>query len=675
MNINEVYVPEDIKYISDWKGYLLPSGHSIIDKDICGCGFTEFCIRQDNPENVILCSPRIVLLENKIKQHPGETNIFYFKTEFLKEKFREINKIRKSDLLNHNKEYMGYISGVIRSHYLTCSMSKVPCKILCTYDSFHTIKDILGESIKYFKVVVDEFQSIFLDAFFKSSVENSFFTSLQGIPNVSYVSATPMLSEYLAEIPGFNNIPYYKFVWPSSKVTKAKIYERWVSDVVKEALNIIDVYKNDRKILFRPSKNINGNKVISKEVVFYINSIQMIRTIITKAKLEPSECNIICADTKINRKAVRKIRSLQGTINSGNVFTIGTVPLKNEPRKMFTFCTRTTYLGADFYSDNAVTVVLSDANVQSLVLDIRLDLPQILGRQRLEINPWKNECYVFYKTLSDGKEITEEDFKRNVKKKQNSTWETLGLYINNMSPDSKEALEKSLFPEDHLMRHPGEPYAGCKNYYYSLDASGSLTYNPFLELSERRAWELTQKIYKESFTVLKSIEDTKNLEVLHYSKRSDVIVQKVIDQIKSFNHFEDRLKLYCEFREKFKDDPEVTQRAIIYYQGTDLENIYSYFGLAECRACGFKAIDLKRKLQDDMKSDPLRETIYQTFKLGNIYKLVDIKTELKSIYTRLGINKTPKASELLNYFNVKDRVVVDKASKKRFASYQLISIK
>ena len=76
-----------------------------------------------------------------------------------------------------------------------------------------------------------------------------------------------------------------------------------------------------------------------------------------------------------------------------------------------------------------------------------------------------------------------------------------------------------------------------------------------------------------------------------------------------------------------------------------------------------------------MKSDPLRETIYQTFKTGNIYKLVDIKTELRSIYTRLGINKAPKASELLNYFNVKDRVVVDKSTGKRYASYQLISIR
>lgn len=152
-------------------------------------------------------------------------------------------------------------------------------------------------------------------------------------------------------------------------------------------------------------------------------------------------------------------------------------------------------------------------------------------------------------------------------------------------------------------------------------------------------------------------------------------LDKVINDIESQSIFEYKLKFYCEAREKYQSDVESTEKLLKIYQGTDLENMYSYFGLAECRACGYKAIDLRRKLQDDMKSDPLREIIYKTFKTGNIYKLKDIKIELRSIYIRLGINRTPKASELLNHFNVKDRVVVDKTTKKRYASYLLISLK
>ena len=56
-------VPYGIQYISDWKNYDLPIGHVIVDKGVTGCGYTEYCLR--NNHSVILCSPRKLLLENK----------------------------------------------------------------------------------------------------------------------------------------------------------------------------------------------------------------------------------------------------------------------------------------------------------------------------------------------------------------------------------------------------------------------------------------------------------------------------------------------------------------------------------------------------------------------------------------------------------------------------------
>ena len=152
-------------------------------------------------------------------------------------------------------------------------------------------------------------------------------------------------------------------------------------------------------------------------------------------------------------------------------------------------------------------------------------------------------------------------------------------------------------------------------------------------------------------------------------------IDKVINDIESQSRFDYKLKSYCEAREKYQSDVESTKKLLKRYLGTDLENLYSHFGYDTCRANEFRGIELTRKIQDELKSSSLKEEIYKTFETGNVYKLVDIKNELRSIYTRLGINKTPKASELLNYFNVKDRVVVDKTTKKRFASYQLVSIK
>ncbi len=75
---------------------------------------------------------------------------------------------------------------------------------------------------------------------------------------------------------------------------------------------------------------------------------------------------------------------------------------------MFTFCTRTVYLGADFYSECARSFIFSDSNIDTLAVDISDDLPQILGRQRLFENPWKNDAVFYYRSICDYRKISQE---------------------------------------------------------------------------------------------------------------------------------------------------------------------------------------------------------------------------------------------------------------------------
>ena len=44
MNKTKIIVPRGIRYINEWEGFHLPQEPSIIDKQITGCGFTEFCL-------------------------------------------------------------------------------------------------------------------------------------------------------------------------------------------------------------------------------------------------------------------------------------------------------------------------------------------------------------------------------------------------------------------------------------------------------------------------------------------------------------------------------------------------------------------------------------------------------------------------------------------------------
>ena len=70
MNKMIIKVPKGIRYINQWEEFSLPDHPCIIDKQITGCGFTEYCLT--NQDNVILCSPRKILLENKAEQHKGD---------------------------------------------------------------------------------------------------------------------------------------------------------------------------------------------------------------------------------------------------------------------------------------------------------------------------------------------------------------------------------------------------------------------------------------------------------------------------------------------------------------------------------------------------------------------------------------------------------------------------
>ncbi|MBR2247537.1 MAG: hypothetical protein IJ880_10985 [Bacilli bacterium] len=71
-NVRKIPVPPGIRYIGKWDGFYdrFPRFPHIMDKQIPGCGFTEWCLT--NKDNVILCSPRNMLILNKWEQHINE---------------------------------------------------------------------------------------------------------------------------------------------------------------------------------------------------------------------------------------------------------------------------------------------------------------------------------------------------------------------------------------------------------------------------------------------------------------------------------------------------------------------------------------------------------------------------------------------------------------------------
>jgi len=670
-NKYSIIVPEGIRYIGNWKEYNLNSFQfpHILDKKIPGCGYTEYCLTCDIP--VILCSPRLMLLQNKYDQHKGE--LFYYRNEYIRDLFvdkdltkitrgsapKELTKEEKEELDKKIKESIAKLNMDLDNYLHDCEFNKRTPKIIVTYDSFRILKEYLSyrNIIQEFHIVIDEFQSIFTDSRFKSDTELTFVNQLQDLSKICFVSATPMIDKYLKELDEFKDLPYFELDWETEqpgRVIKPDLKVRFTKSIISKAKEIIQTYK-DKKFEKFTYKDENGNINIieSREAVFYVNSVKNICDIIKSCKLLPEECNILCSQSDLDNNA--KIKK-----KLGRKFSIGSIPVKGEVHKMFTFCTRTVYLGADFYSTNARTFILSDANFETLAVDISLDLPQILGRQRLVENPWKNRAEFYYKSSKDKK--SQEEFEEYIQKKMKKTKNLLDAYNTCIDTskydlaDSFQKLAKSYnYKDDYVAvnKHTG-------------DSDLFPVFNKLVMISEKRAFEIQQVDYKDRFTVFNSIEQNNLVSDKSSNKIHDFLVDFLDKQL-----FREKMGMLCTAKLTNNELGIVLDQIPLTYK-----NYYETLGPARLRALSYDVTRIEKEYQATLfNKDDLRDKIYSNYQEGNKYSKSFLKENLQKLYDSLNYTKKAKANDIESYFEIKDCKVLNSETGKYDNGFELIKKK
>ena len=670
--LNDYVVPRGIRFISelgtDFRFYKLPV-KCIINKQLPGCGFTEYCLR--GPENVILCSPRKMLLKNKKDQHGREVYLVVNELEKEVAVDKDLSKVDKSQafidtlkemvhgkdtvynrLMNEIKDYLG------ERKYLG-----KPAKILVTYDSYRIVKDILTSLgiFQSFYTIIDEFQTILHDSKFKSDTELDFLYHLQQSHSALFVSATPMLEEYLNMLDEFDGLPYINMDWgkeDSTRVLRPSLKVLTMKSVGTKLPEIIQSYKDGN--FERAIRMVNGypREIISDEAVFYVNSVNHITSIIKKCELKPEEVNILCSDTPENLKKIQR--------KLGKKFKIGEVPLEGEKPKMFTFCTRTVYLGADFYSLCARSFIFSDSNIDSLAVDISEDLPQILGRQRLFANPWKNEAIFYYRSTCDYRKISQKEFDKEIERKKRATNNLLRSFES--APDDAKFDLAEKYQKDAKASNYKDDYIAVNEHQ-----GGTLipVLNNLVLVNEIRAFRIQQIDYKDRFTVFSTIHNSLSSD--------DIINQRVsefLEQYQKLGTFKAKLRYLCEFG--FND--EVV--SIVLDQIGEHDNIKSYYlalGPEKLRALGYDRYKIEKELGIVTFSYELLEsTIYNEFKVGDKLTLSGIKDRLGYLYSSINYTAVPKATDLEKFFEVRPIVIYEKkdnGSRKQIKGYELLKKK
>lgn len=588
-----IKIPANIKYLTEREKFIEEFGKPFeLPNGILNKeipGCGATTVALTDEHKTIICSPRNELLKNKHEQYPDTLLV---------------------------------IGGVDTKEIETYLQTAELPKILVSYDSVYKL---IG-CIKYksdWRVVVDEFQCLLADSSFKSEIELHFLDNSRSFPYVTFLSATPILDKYLEQIDYFKDMNYYQLDWEEKDIVR--VYRERTKNPINAALEIVRYYQNGNY----PSVYVNGERIYSKECVIFLNSVNNIVNIIKQTELKPEEVNIIVGNSEDNDRQIARI---------GEGFKRGRIPLKGETHKKFTFCTSTAYAGCDFYSTNAATFVISDCNRPNTAVDIATELVQIAGRQRLACNPFRQFLTFVYNVNAE--EVELETFNEHLCRKVNVTLDE--IRDNN---NAGEALRAKRIKD---FRRIPDNVKYQDSYTMYDEQKGEFVFNRLAYVNEQYCFDVQKFNYRNGVIVKKLLQDS-SFDVSE--NQTYAVYQEQLKHLIKKEPFVDRMQAYCEYRAK--------QGLIVNLAMPTLESkypelryYYEALGVDRIKALNYKEKKLLNEIHIMKTKNKIRHELHGIIHIGDRILTTDIQQTLHDVYDRLGIDKSPKATDLNEFFEI-----------------------
>lgn len=537
----------------------LPYG--IISKGACGCGATSFAL--ENNEPTILCVPTVEMVRNKVNQYPNE---------------------------RRNLPLLGVYEGITINDIETyIDKYKEKSKILVTYNSLYKLQNYLDS----FRIIVDEFSELLDSYAFRCKAINDLFDLIENrIDKITFISATPIHNDYLPII--LKSVNYTEIKWPEKELVKVQVKGHATTKPLNAIVNIINRYKNNQVIV---------NDFKSEQGFFFVNSVNVIKEIIDKAELLPSEVHIICSKTKLNESKL-------------DLFEISTTSDLNSNPKKFNFITSTAFKGCDFYSETGISYIVSMNKKITTLLTIDTDIYQIAGRIRTTTNPFRNFVYHIYHSNP--------------------------LLIDNAQ---KEELIKIKIEESNSLLDlyakgdERQKYLMCKEFtnndYYLRVNKGTLVFDELKLLLENRIYKTVISVYQNGLTLLKAYEDN-NFVISDMPELNSFV----------YKNFSTTLKEYLEDSSKFDEIIIKTTYPLI-VEAT------KYLTPKKIKALGYDSARLRKEIDFVKSTNSVKELLLKEVKTNKFYSLVDIKDLIQDTYIKLELSKKAKAVDLETYLEVR----------------------
>ena len=575
--------------ITSTSGYLemddLPH-NCIFNKVITGCGGTTVAL--SNNECYIIAVPTQELIKNKIKRDEAGVGTYTLQNGETREIFGLFgysSYMMKKDLRDY-----------IESHEIK--------KIMCTYDKMEMLLRFINP--KDYRLLVDEYHTLLKAYSFREKAINRVFSTYRMYKSFCFMSATPIMPDFKPSI--LDDVEEVMAEWDN--VEKITVNLQYSNKPFLTAANIINRYKADGFI------EVNGNK--SYEAFFFINSVNEICKILKHCNLTNDNARIICADTEDNRKKL-------GDFN---------ISTSNSANKQFTFITCKSFEGVDYFSDSAISFVVSSASAEHTKLAIDTDIPQIVGRIRSKNNPFRNKIvHIYNRTNKDIDLIT--------------TFEEMTDITNRTEEGVKQQIEKY---NKATTRAEKIAIKRLINNDLILETEDGIYYNDAILKLDLYNFKVNQIIYKSGISVRTEYQE-RGIQATAITYNKEDGEMKTENETKAITFKEAYLKaLSCQ---------DLVQRDN--YLKVDLvKEAIEKLTPEEVRAARYTKKTVKELLIS--KNEKLNQftkaikMIKKEMPYNEFVPVAKVKEMLANVYEILGIEKKAKATDITAFFYAKEMV-------------------
>ena len=184
-------------------------------------------------------------------------------------------------------------------------------------------------------------------------------------------------------------------------------------------------------------------------------------------------------------------------------------------------------------------------------------------------------------------------------------------------------------------------------------------------INDMRSYEIQQVDYKDRFRVFNALgEQIQGVE----------LVKKILQEFEEQQYFTGKMKyLYS-----INMDEDIAKQVY----DTRFAKYYWTISASRAGSLNYQSGKLEEEYQaitnpkdTSILDTKLKNKIISTFSLNARYSKADVKEILKKIYSDLKYDKTPKANDLDQYFELKECKVLNSDTGKRDAGFEIIKKK